>query len=81
MQAMTESTICPKCRGAMEVGFILDNSYGARLVSSWVEGKPERSKFLGFQQPGSARVGKKRTIETSTYRCTGCGYLESYARE
>jgi predicted nucleic-acid-binding Zn-ribbon protein len=78
---MTENMICPKCRGAMEVGFILDNSYGVRLVSSWVEGTPERSTFLGIQQAGSAKIQKKRSIETSTHRCTECGYLESYARE
>jgi len=76
---MTENMICPKCRGAMEVGFILDNSYGARLVSSWIEGKPEHSSFLGI--PGSVKTQKKRAIETSTHRCTDCGYLESYARD
>jgi len=78
---MTENVICPKCRGAMEAGFILDKTYGTELVSRWVEGTPERNSILGIQIPGSAKFRKKRTIETSTHRFTACGYLESYARD
>ena len=64
---------CPKCHGRMEEGFILDNSYGARLQSAWVEGKPKRSFWTGVK----FREEAKRPI--ATFRCEGCGYLESFA--
>ncbi|MEP6963802.1 MAG: hypothetical protein ABI995_17130 [Acidobacteriota bacterium] len=35
------SAKCPKCESSMEEGFILDNTYGARLQTEWVEGEPE----------------------------------------
>jgi Domain of unknown function (DUF6487) len=65
---------CPKCRAAMEQGFILDNTYGGRLVSNWAEGKPEKSFWLGIS------LKDKHPREVTTYRCIACGYLESYAK-
>ena len=64
---------CPKCRGAMQEGFVCDHSYGARLVSIWVEGVPEKSLLSGVKLKG------RKTIETRTFRCTRCGFLEGYA--
>ena len=64
----------------METGFIMDNTYGGRLVSSWVEGAPVRSTFFGKKVPSLTKIKGKRVIETAAYRCTACGYLESYAR-
>jgi hypothetical protein len=72
--------ICLRCQGAMETGFILDYTYGGRVVSSWVEGEPAQSTFFGKKVVGMTKVKDKRIIETATYRCTACGYLESYAR-
>jgi hypothetical protein len=66
---------CPKCHGAMEEGFIADQTYGGPvLVSTWVEGAPEKSYWRGTKTRG------KEQVQILTYRCAGCGYLESYAR-
>lgn len=65
---------CPKCRGAMEEGFIKDQDYGSVRTSKWVEGPPEKSFWEGTKTRG------KTQVDVQTFRCTGCGYLESYAR-
>jgi phage FluMu protein Com len=65
---------CPKCNEEMEEGFIADYTHGAVLVSKWVEGEPEKSFWLGTKTRG------KEKVKVKTYRCSGCGYLESYAR-
>ncbi len=65
---------CPKCQGAMEVGFVADYSYAAILPERWTEGSFEKS-FLG-----NLKVKGRRQIEITTDRCTRCGYLEYYAR-
>lgn len=64
---------CPKCGGKMEVGYILDVAHGSNLVSNWIEGAPEHSTWTGVKLKG------RRKLPTSTYRCSKCGYLESYA--
>jgi hypothetical protein len=65
---------CPKCHGAMEEGFVADQTYGGVRVSKWVEGAPKKSFWSGTKTQG------KEQVQIRTYRCTGCGYLESYAR-
>lgn len=67
--------ICSKCESSMEIGIILDHTYGAITQSSWVEGKPEKSIWTGLKTRG------KEHYNVQTYRCTNCGYLESYAVE
>jgi hypothetical protein len=72
---MTHSkTPCPKCSGKMEEGFIYDQFDAIRLVSKWVEGVPEKSIWTGVKIKG------RKTIETQTFRCDKCGFLESYAK-
>ena len=68
-----ERLTCPKCRGEMVRGFILDLSFPQVAVSHWVEGLPEKSLVSGTKVP----TGKD--MPTATFRCAGCGYLESYA--
>jgi len=70
------SLICPKCQGTMVQGFIADFAdMGQNAnVSTWVEGPPHRSLFFGTKAPTDKRV------PIGTYRCSACGYLESYAR-
>ncbi len=68
------TSACPKCRGSMQLGVIADTSYGTIHVSTWQEGPPEMN-FLG-----SLKVRGKLRIGITTYRCTSCGYLESYAK-
>ncbi len=67
-------TTCPKCAGKMEQGFTVDNTYGARGVSHWAGGHPEKSFWEGARSP------EDTLIPIGTYRCRTCGYLESYAR-
>ena len=55
------------------MGFVLDNTYGARVRSDWIEGLPDVSRWVGL------RIKGRRKIPTTTQRCTRCGYLESYA--
>jgi len=65
---------CSKCQGEMEEGFIADTTYGGVVTSKWVEGEPEKSFWTGI------KTRDREQIQISTYRCTGCGYLESYAK-
>lgn len=67
------SRTCPKCQSRMVEGFVVDTTYGGRTVSSWVEGAPKRSIWVGVLLEG------RKPIEIATYRCTSCGFLESYA--
>lgn len=78
---MTNSTLsCLRCQGSMEPGFTVDNTYGGRLVSSWIAGEPVFGSIFGKTLTGLARMKDRKAINTTTYRCTSCGYLESYAR-
>jgi len=72
---MSTPTKCPKCDGEMQEGFILDWTEGGRLASSWVAGKPEASFWMG------TKIDGKEQHHIQSFRCTKCGYLESYARE
>ena len=66
---------CPKCQGNMVQGFIMDCTYGARLVSQWAEGPPQKSFWGVTKRPAD------KPIPIGTIRCNSCGFLESYARE
>ncbi len=66
---------CPKCQSTMKCGFMLDHTYGARTVGNWVEGEPERSIWYGV------KLGGKKVMEVETWRCSKCGFLESYANK
>jgi len=59
----------------MDPGFILDKIHGAGIFSSaeWAEGTPEHSWWTGV------KMGERERHPITTYRCSGCGYLESYA--
>ena len=49
---------CPKCRGAMEEGFIPDGIGGLRAAkpSEWYKGPLELSFWIGVKQTGPNRV-------------------------
>lgn len=71
----TEPAIpCPKCTTPMESGFILDTGYGHSSATTWVEGE------LGLR-PWTTQIEGRDRYSVNTYRCPGCGYLESYARQ
>jgi hypothetical protein len=57
----------------MEEGFIKDETHGAVHASKWVEGSPEKSFWTGTKTRG------KKQVQVRTFRCTRCGYLESFA--
>jgi hypothetical protein len=60
----------------MERGLVADRGHAQALHEpSWIEGRPERSFITGLKTKGKARH------VVLTFRCTRCGYLESYARE
>jgi hypothetical protein len=64
---------CPKCRGEMEAGFLVDHTYATSAASEWVEGPVEASFWTGVKLRGRERR------RVNTWRCVRCGYLESYA--
>jgi hypothetical protein len=60
----------------MEPGFLLELKDGnMAAVGEWVGGPPEKGLF------GTVKLRGKRRLKTETWRCTRCGYLESYAPE
>ncbi len=65
---------CPKCNRAMEIGHVADVGYGSILQSNWTAGIPVRRRFVGGIK---WRLQDSRPI--TTYQCSGCGFLESYA--
>jgi len=65
---------CSKCNSKMEEGFLLEKGdAGVLSPGNWVGGKPEKSLLHGVSLKGRA------LYEITTFRCTSCGYLESYA--
>ncbi len=72
---MSEQLKCPKCNGRMEQGFVLDNTYGAKMISHWVPGAPQKSFWMGTKAP------KAKAIPIGVFRCSSCGFLEQYAEQ
>ena len=71
----TEAIRCPKCNGGMVQGFIFDRADGGhRRVINWVEGAPTKSFWYGTKVPAD------KHIPVGTFRCSTCGFLESYAQ-
>ena len=79
---------CPKCSGVMEEGLQfnfklneLSDDYVIETVEltrdRWQKTEDATGKFFGSEYSGKRRVGPRLAV--ITYRCTGCGYLESYA--
>ena len=69
-----ETSRCPKCNGEMMQGYIVDHLHGGVRVSSWIEGAPKKSIWFGLESP------EERPLPIGTFRCSACGFLESYAR-
>ncbi len=63
---------CSKCNGEMQEGLVVDLNYAGILQSMWVE------DLAGKVGPGA--TDGKRKVKTITYRCSNCGYLDSYAK-
>lgn len=72
---MTDELKCLRCGGALEEGYIPEYAAYSACEMLWVEGRPESSVWTGL------KMGGGRRFKTYTYRCEGCGRLESFARE
>ncbi len=70
-----DSGRCPKCDGTLVRGFIVDRTHGAIRLSRWYEGTPKKSFWFDTREP-EAEGG----IPLGVFRCSECGFLESYAR-
>ena len=60
---------CPKCNAEMEEGFL-----AAPRVAEWIEGPAEKSLLF------SVKVRERERRNVRTFRCSKCGFLESYAK-
>jgi hypothetical protein len=70
-----EPVRCPKCNGEMVHGFIFDRADGGgRRVINWVEGAPHKAFWTNTSVPA------EKCVPIGTFRCSMCGFLESYAR-
>jgi hypothetical protein len=58
----------------MDEGFVLDQAHNFNAQSKWIEGPPTKSFWTGIKMKGRA------VIPVTTYRCSKCGYLESFAQ-
>ncbi len=66
---------CPKCQSSMQEGYVVDHTHGgARTVSTWVEGEPKPSFWLGLTFQGTT------PLAIESWRCTRCGFIEQYAK-
>jgi hypothetical protein len=71
----TPSERCPKCDGEMVQGFLIDLGHAnSARVSRWAEGAPQKSFWTGTRTPADA------VLPVGTFRCSTCGFLESYAK-
>lgn len=66
---------CPRCRGRMTAGFMIDRMHGGCAIATWSDGWPRK---LGWND--TVQTNFERSIPVITFRCTSCGLLENYAR-
>ena len=66
---------CGKCDGTMHEGFMIDRAHNSARVARWAEGAPE------YWLLRVLRLRGRRQLPIRTFRCSKCGFLESYAAE
>ena len=70
-----EKLACPRCGTRMDEGFLLERGDSdSASTTRWVEGRPEKSRWTGL------KLKDRLVIPLRSFRCIGCGYVESYAR-
>lgn len=75
-----ESRVCPDCGAQMETGVILDFGHNQVRQSHWQPGTAEVATFFGIPiGGGTIKIDTKKMLPVTTYRCTGCHLLRSYA--
>jgi hypothetical protein len=62
---------CRSCKTPMVAGFVPDSYSLSR--QSWIAGEPDTGFAL------TIKIRKRAHLAITTYRCPGCGLLESYA--
>ena len=66
---------CTKCFESMEEGIVVDRGpYNFPLQPHWMKGSVEFSWKTGVKTMSG------RVRDVATWRCTTCGYLESYTK-
>lgn len=67
---------CPKCDKIMDRGHLPDAlDHTSFVLAQWAPGAPAERRFVG-----GLKVHADAVIPLAAYRCTGCGYVEFYAR-
>ncbi len=69
--ALIADSSCPKCKGPMEAGFLLDHYEGSSAFGA------EWAPFIAKNFPFSKQP---KTKKITANRCTSCGFLELYAK-
>lgn len=65
---------CLRCGRTMEEGFLVDTAdSGSSKVGAWHRGRPDQ-RWWGL------KVRKSERLTVTSWRCTSCGLLESYAK-
>ena len=65
---------CPKCNSMqIEEGHQIDKSHGESFVGAFIPGPPDK-RWWGL------KLDKKKFRPITTFCCTKCGFLESYAK-
>ena len=76
---MEVTSNCPKCQSVMEEGYRVEWHGEFALAEKWYSGVPKDSDFFGLKT-GMFKVEVEQGRPTVTYKCTNCGYLESYCK-
>ena len=74
-----EPPTCPDCEQVMQIGFIPDSTDGAFLQTRWHLGEMKSRGGIFKLIPAALRCNVKSMIPITTYRCTKCGLLKSFA--
>ncbi len=69
---------CSKCDGEMVRGVLMSYDNAKYFPIYWMDGEPVKRSILGFQGSNLEIADRKRS-ETVNFRCTSCGFIESYA--
>ena len=73
-KASAKTPKCVKCGESMEKGFVTRPwPQSPRQVEMWVKGAPPAPWLIGPKSTG------KGVRVVTAWRCTGCGFLESFA--
>ena len=73
-----DALTCYRCQGRTTPGMLVQHDSSAPNRLRWVSGAPRAGMAAAFLGEGS---GDREHYRVTTYRCTQCGALESFAVE